>query len=89
MNEKSFPINVTMWYDDYEERITKEQVNIDYDGIKGGFSVFDLCDCPEDAIIGRDLFTAYDFINAIYIGMDIAAKGYTKLSISETENRYE
>ena len=37
MNEKSFPINVTMWYDDYEERITKEQVNIDYDGIKGVF----------------------------------------------------
>lgn len=43
------------------------------------FSVNNLDECPEDAIIGRDLFIADDYITALNKGIELAKKGYTKV----------
>ena len=50
------------------------------------YSVRDLCDCPEDAIIHRDLVSAYDYIDILKLGMRLAFDGYTDIEI-ETENK--
>lgn len=43
------------------------------------FSVCNLYDCPEDAIIGRDLFDVNDYIRALNKGIELAKKGYTSV----------
>lgn len=45
------------------------------------FSVSNLCECPEDAIIGRDLFDADDYLRAVRTGMRLAQEGYTDLDV--------
>lgn len=40
------------------------------------FQVSNLNECPEDAIIGRDLFDASDYINAVRFGIELAKNGY-------------
>lgn len=61
-------------YDDvcrYQEISDKEN-NI-------SFSVSNLDYCPEDAIIGRALFSANDYINTLNKGIELASKGITKV----------
>lgn len=50
-----------------------------YDGGSLLFRVYDLCDCPEDAIIGRDLFDAHQWLEAVRYGMELAKQGYTSV----------
>lgn len=50
-----------------------------YDGGSQLFRVYDLTDCPEDAIIGRDLFDAYQWLKAVRYGMELAKQGYTSV----------
>lgn len=45
------------------------------------FSVSNLCECPEDAIIGRSLFDAVDYIRAVKRGIELAKQGYTDVSL--------
>lgn len=45
------------------------------------FSCSNLDDCPEDAIIGRDLFDGYDYIKAIEFGMKLVQEGYTEIEL--------
>lgn len=47
------------------------------------FGVSNLTDCPEDAIIGRDLFDSDDYIRALNKGIELANKGYTKVIAGE------
>lgn len=49
------------------------------------FNVHNLYDCPEDAIIGRDLFDANDYINALNKGIELALKGYTSVKVKTYE----
>jgi queuine/archaeosine tRNA-ribosyltransferase len=44
------------------------------------FTVSNLNECPEDAIIGRDLFDAADYIKAVRRGIKLAKQGYTDVS---------
>jgi hypothetical protein len=75
--EKLFEINVTSWFDDYDNCPESQKVEWD-DGVRNGsYYVHNLCECPEDACIGRDLFSADDFIAAIAFGMRLAQDGYT------------
>ena len=85
MNKKLFPMTLTqrLRYDNYGVECQKLEWN--HDDFKGNFLVSDLCECPEDAIIGRDLFDADDFIYAVRLGMDLRDKGYTDLQIIEEE----
>lgn len=72
--------------DDYEDVRGQELYN---EIEKIDFSVYNLADCPEDAIIGRDLFTADDYIDALHKGMELARKGYTDIEINEIESEEE
>lgn len=38
---------------------------------------------PEDAIIGRDLLSAYEYIDSIIEGFNIAKHGYDEIVIKE------
>lgn len=40
------------------------------------FEVYNLDQCPEDAIIGRDLFTGSQYLEAVWLGMRLAKEGY-------------
>lgn len=72
------------FYDDnkgYGENYQK--VWSDNEDEKVSFSVYDLTDYPEDAVIGRDLFTGYDFIEAIKLGFRIAKRGYDEIVVED------
>lgn len=43
------------------------------------FYCYNLNDCPEDAIIGRDIFSAQSYIDAVKYGMELAKEGYTDI----------
>lgn len=47
------------------------------------FSVSNLADCPEDAIIPRDLFNAYDWITTVRFGLYLAKQGYTDINVTD------
>lgn len=49
------------------------------------YSVSDLSECPEDAIIGRDLFSGEEALDLIQIGMDFYKKGYTEIDFEIVE----
>ena len=55
------------------------------DSKKFKFSAYDLCECPEDATIDRDLFNGYDYLDAIRLGMELAREGYTSIEVSDSE----
>lgn len=55
------------------------------DSTKFGFTAYDLCECPEDATIYRDLFNGYDYLDAIWLGMELAKEGYTSIEVSNSE----
>ena len=75
--EKLFEMNVTTWFDNYDNCPESQKVEWD-DGVRSGsYRVSNLWDCPEDACIGRDLFSADDFIAAVKLGMLLAQDGYT------------
>ena len=72
--------------DDYED-VRGQELHNEIEKIN--FSVYDLADYPEDAIIGRGLFTADDYIDALCKGMELAKKGYTDIEINEIESEEE
>lgn len=76
--EKLFEMNVTTWFEDYDSPVSqKVEWN---DGVRSGsYCVSNLWDCPEDACIDRDLFSADDFIAAVKFGMLLAQDGYTDI----------
>lgn len=76
-----YPMRLLENYDYYKDGIDSQSLFWNHDNFKGKFQVGDLCECPEDAIIGRDLFTADDFIDAVRFGMDLAKKGYTDIDV--------
>lgn len=78
-----YPMKLTQRYDDYEDRITSQTLTWDCDNFKGRFHVHDLWDCPEDCIIGRDLFSVDDFLYTVRFGMDLARKGYDDIDVIE------
>ena len=51
------------------------------------FSCSNLSECPEDAIIGRDLFDGEDYINALKLGMKLAEEGYTEIELETKVER--
>lgn len=47
------------------------------------FKVYNLTHCPEDAIIERSLFNAYDYVKALNKGIALAKAGYDEVVFSE------
>lgn len=72
---KVFKLDAPEDYDYYYEH----QEVTDPDTGKTMFSVNNLADCPEDAIIGRSLFDAHDWLGAVKYGIWLAQQGYTNV----------
>lgn len=74
-----------------KEYVIKEKESYDYyydfqkvvdeDG-KVLFDVYNLAECPEDAIIGRSLFDAYDWVNAVRFGIELAKQGVDGIELT-------
>ena len=80
----NYPMALKQWRDRYSaDRVCAQELSWNHDNFKGCFHVCDLWDCSEDAIIGRDLFDAQDFIHTIEFGMGLARKGYTGIDVEE------
>lgn len=47
------------------------------------FYAGNLADCPEDAIIGRCIFDAYNWLDAVKFGMELARQGYVDVVMNE------
>lgn len=80
-------MNDKILYLDYEEEYEYDTI-IRYQEIFNNeehirYSVCNLNECPEDAIIGRDLFDVDDYIKALKLGIELARKGYTDIKIKE------
>ncbi len=81
-NEKILFLNMEYQSDGFDEyrdsyqKISDKENNIN-------FSVGDLCECPEDAIIGRSLFDVDGYVNALNKGIELAKKGYMKVEIKD------
>lgn len=72
---------LTLYVDEHEyDGVIYQRVE---DGSELCFSVANLDDCPEDAIIGRDLFDAYDYLEAVQYGMELAKQGYDGVEFQE------
>lgn len=78
---KKFEIHQKEGYDYYYDY---QRVK-DEDG-KVVFRVWNLAECPEDAIIGRDLFNASDWIDAVKYGMELAKQGYDEIEAVTIED---
>lgn len=63
--------------DDYG--VCGEQVFDVDDNDKLLFSVYNLDEFPEDAIISRDLFSAGQYLSAVRYGIDLAKQGYDEV----------
>lgn len=72
MTKNLLVIDITEDYFRYQELY-------DLDTEKCIFSVSDLYECPEDAIIGRDLTDAGNIIDFIELGMKYAKEGYSEI----------
>ena len=55
------------------------------DSEKFFFTAYNLCECPEDATVDRDLFNGDDYLDAIRFGMELAREGYTSIEVSNSE----
>lgn len=67
--------------DDYYGFCKGEEV---YDGDKLLFDVYNLTDCPEDAIVGRSLFSSSNWIDAVRLGMELSRQGYDDVILGDT-----
>lgn len=76
---KAFVLDAPESYDYYYEY---HEVT-DPDTGKVVFSANNLADCPEDAIIGRDIFDAYDWLDVVKFGMELARQGYVDVVMNE------
>ena len=50
-------------------------------GIEVEFRAYDLCECPEDATLNRDLFNGYEYISALELGMKLAQLEYDSIEV--------
>lgn len=70
------------WGDVYGQEVYDEHGKMLY-------NVHNLTDCPEDAVIYRDLFSAYDWIDAIKFGMKLAEQGYDSIVVNDVTEEQE
>ena len=76
MEENIKVFNLIEEEDEYNGITSSQEV---YDGDKTVFDVWNLDECPEDAIIDRSLFDAHDWLHAVKYGIELARQGYTNV----------
>ena len=67
--------------EDDEGYITHKVRSAKTDEIRFYESEWNATNCPEDMYFNRDLFSGYNYINAIKLGMKLAKEGYDDLYI--------
>ena len=74
---------VCYWEEDSEwgEDYHRYEELVDKDTNKTVYSVCNLTDCPEDAIILRSLVDSEEILNYIRLGMDLCASGYADVEL--------
>lgn len=82
MNDKPFIFTLSEHFDEYKYGIDYQKLKFDNAPFSGVRTFYDLSECPEDAIIGRSLFDAGDFLNAVKLGFMIAQNGYTRIAVN-------
>lgn len=70
------------YIEDSYDSLTTYQELVDSDTNESVYSVSNMSDCPEDAIIDRCLFSAYNYIDALNEGIALAKNGYDKAVIT-------
>ena len=75
-DDKELKLNVYYRTDDYGDVYSEGIEDKTHDIY---FGVHDLYECPEDAIIGRDLFDSEDYIKALNKGIELAELGYSEV----------
>lgn len=65
---------------EYCHEIQSETVD---SGVYLYFKAYDMCECPEDATLSRDLFDGDDYIRAIELGMKLANLGYDEIEVKD------
>jgi len=75
-DDKELKLNVSYRTDDYGDVYSEGIEDKTHDIY---FGVHDLYECPEDAIIGRDLFDSEDYIRALNKGIELAKLGYNEV----------
>lgn len=84
--------NLTLYEEeDYYEGVRRQELynTGDENDIKIYFSVGNLSECPEDAIIGRDLFDANDYVNVLRQGIKLAKLGYDDVFVTVVKEEKE
>ena len=56
-----------------------------YDKDKEIYCVNNLADCPEDAIIERDLFSAEEYVEAVRYGIELAKQGFDNIEFDSMD----
>ena len=88
MEKKILKVTIYQEPEEWGGGIHSQEVSSkDYDHIH--YSVYNMCDCPEDAMIGRDLFSAEDYVDALKLGMKLAEMGYTDIETDYNNSAYE
>lgn len=81
-----YPIYLTQRHDEYEpSHIWSQILKWDCNGLQGKVRFADLNEAPEDAIIGRDLFDAEDYLAAVRFGIALGKLGYTDLYVIQKD----
>lgn len=75
-------ICITKFYDDYEREVTAEEMTID--GVDA-YSVRNLTDCPEDAILRRDLTSSEEVVALMRRAYDagLCAEKFNVVTVTE------
>lgn len=74
---KNLNITVYDYEDEYDDHVQFTGGNTEDDI---SFYAKDLTDCPEDATLDRDLFSVYDYVEAIKLGIELGKKGYDNIT---------
>ena len=80
---KTLTLKIYEKFDRYDDYVRSHEIYCNEDGVSIDFDAYSLNKYPEDAIIGRDLFDAYDYIRALNKGIELAKMGYDQVD-SET-----
>lgn len=70
------------WGEPYYQEVKPSAGNFEGEFLNPCYSVSDLTDCPEDATITRSLFSAYQYVDALRLGMKIAQAGFDEIHIN-------
>lgn len=84
---KSLNVNIMTRFEDDDTPVYQRVWSDDEPCIR--YSVRNLCDCPRDACIHRDLIDAYEWLEAVELGMTLAHEGYFEIVPHDVEWKCE